>query len=182
MTATYTPLFTAQQVESRIDEIADRILSDYPETSPLFVALLRGANPFASKLMFAIARKSPAYHPDLDYMTISTYGQDHTAKAPVIMTDLAPDTVVAGREIVVIDDVIDLGVTSQFVIELLGQRGARSVKLAVLATKDIPNRTAQADYVGFEAGDKWLVGMGLDDALAAHEACRWTDEIREINH
>ena len=182
MTNTYTTLFTAERVESRIDELADQILTDYPDSSPLFVALLRGASPFASKLMFAIARKAPEYHPDLDYMTISTYGADHTAKTPIIVTDLAPNTIVEGRDIVIIDDVIDLGITSQFVTELLTGRHAKTVKLAVLASKDIPTRTTQADYVGFEAGDKWLVGMGLDDAQASHEAYRWIEEIREINH
>jgi len=175
-------LFTAEQVESRIDELADQILADYPDATPLFVALLRGASPFASKLMFAIARKSPDYHPDLDYMTISTYGADHTAKKPVIVTDLAPNTGIADRDVVIIDDVIDLGVTSEFVIDLLKGRGARNVKLAVLASKDIPTRSTRAHYIGFEAGDKWLVGMGLDDAQASHEAYRWIEEIREINH
>lgn len=178
----YTQLYTPEQVKSRIDELADNILVDYPDTSPLFVALLRGASPFASKLIFAIARKAPEYHPDLDYMTISTYGEDHTAKQPVIITDLAPSTTVADRDVVIIDDVIDFGVTSQFVTDLLHERGARSIKLAVLASKDIPSRTSQADYIGFEAGDKWLVGMGLDDAQAGHEAYRWIEEIWEIKH
>ena len=115
-------------------------------------------------------------------MMVSTYGQAQTAKEPIVVTDLAPTTTVAGRDIVVIDDVIDLGVTSDFVSQLLSERGATSVKLAVLASKSVPSRTSQADYVGFEAGDKWLGGMGLDDAKSGNEYYRWLDEIWEIKH
>lgn len=182
MNSRYTTLYTAAEVDARIDELAKDILRDYAGgSSPLFVALLRGAAPYASKLMFAMARLNPNFHPDIDYMMVSTYGEDHTAKQPVIVTDLAPKTEVNGRDIIVVDDVIDLGVTSDFVRETLLGRGAASVKLAVLGNKTVPNRHAQADYVGFECGDKWLVGMGLDDAQAGHEYYRWLDEIWEIS-
>ncbi len=181
MEKNYALVATPEQVDTAIGHLADRILADYP-TSPLFVALLRGAAPFAGKLMFALVSRSPHYHPDLDYMMVSTYGQDHTAKTPVVVTDLAPDTAVDGRAVVIIDDVIDQGITSDFVMRLMHERGASSVKLATLAAKDVPSRTSQADYCGFDAGDKWLVGMGLDDAQTAHEAYRWTDSIWEIPH
>ena len=178
----YTRLFTQTDIDAQINEIVKRILADYSDKDPLFVALMRGDNPFASKLMFAIARMAPDFHPELDYMMVSTYGQERTAKEPIVITDLAPTTMVAGRDVIVIDDVIDLGVTSDFVSKLLLSRGAASVKLAVLASKDVPSRASQADYVGFEAGDKWLIGMGLDDAKNGNEHYRWLDEIWEIKH
>ena len=162
--------------------MAAQLLADFAGSSPLFVALMRGANPFASKLMFALARHDPNFHPELDYMMVSTYGHERTAKEPVVVTDLAPTTTVKDRDVVIIDDVIDLGITSNFVKELLTGRGAASVQLAVLASKDIPSRTSEADYIGFEAGDKWLVGMGLDDAKSGNEHYRWLDEIWEIRH
>ncbi len=180
MTSNYRQLLSAHTIDQRIDEIAAEILNDYVAQSPLFVALLRGANPFASKLMFALARQNPNFHPELDYMMVSTYGHERTARDPVVVTDLAPTTMLSGRDVVVIDDVIDLGVTSDFVNKLLLERGAKNVKLAVLASKNVPSRTSQADYVGFEAGDKWLVGMGLDDAASGNEHYRWLDEIWEI--
>ncbi|MCA9337054.1 hypothetical protein KC955_04275 [Candidatus Saccharibacteria bacterium] len=176
----YSHVFTQDQIDARIDELAAELLADYSDKSPLFVALMRGANPFASKLMFSLARQNPDFHPELDYMMVSTYGQKQTAKEPVVVTDLAPTTTVSARNIVVIDDVIDLGVTSDFVSQLLLERGATSVKLAVLASKAVSSRTSQANYVGFEAGDKWLVGMGLDDAKSGNEHYRWLDEIWEI--
>ena len=179
MENTYDLVATAGEVDAAIARIAQGVLANH-QTSPLFVALLRGAAPFAGKLMFEIVRQAPHYNPELDYMMISTYGADHTAKQPVIVTDLAPSTTVAGRSVIILDDVIDLGVTSDFVRDLLVSRGATSVELAVLATKDVSMRQSQADYVGFEAGDKWLVGMGLDDAHTGHEAYRWVDSIWSI--
>ena len=179
-TEKYTTLFTADEVSTAVSSIAQQIIADFPAEKPLFVALMRGANPFASLLMFEIARQQPDFQPEIDYMLVSTYGKDHTAKQPIVVTDLAPDTIVKGREVLVLDDVIDLGVTSDFVVSLMRERGAVNVKLAVLASKDVPARTSQADYVGFEAGDKWLVGMGLDDAQDGHEHYRWLDEIWEI--
>ena len=113
-------------------------------------------------------------------MMISTYGADHIAKQPIIVTDLAPDTAVKGRAVIILDDVIDQGITSDFVRELLLGRGAKSVELATLASKAVAGRLPQSNYNGFSAGDKWLVGMGLDDAHEAHEAYRWTDSIWEI--
>ncbi len=179
-TTTYQALYSAEQINTRIDELAAEIVREYTDTSPLFVALLRGANPFASKLMVAITHLAPDFHPELDYMMVSTYGEGHVAKQPVVVTDLAPTTSVVGRDVVIIDDVIDLGITSEFVASLMKERGASSVKLAVLASKDVPLRTSTADYVGFTAGDKWLVGMGLDDAKSGVEHYRWLEEIWEI--
>lgn len=181
MEDTYDLVATAEQVNTVIAQIATDIIQKHPK-SPLFVALLRGAAPFAGKLMFEITRQAPHYNPELDYMMISTYGADHTAKQPVVVTDLAPSTSVAGRSVIILDDVIDLGVTSDFVRDLLRERSADNVELAVLASKSVPTRQSQADYVGFEAGDKWLVGMGLDDAGAASEAYRWIDSLWEIKH
>ena len=168
-----------EEIDAIINKMAGQLVADYP-TSPLFVALLRGGAPFASKLMFAIARLAPGYHPELDYMVVSTYGQDRTASQPVVITDLAPSTDTSNRDIVIIDDVIDKGLTSDFVHELLNSRGAKSVKLAVLVDKKVEGRISKADYTGLTANDQWLIGMGLDDAKSGHEHHRWNDSITEV--
>lgn len=178
----YRRLYTAEQIGTRIEELAAELVRDYEGTTTLFVTLLRGAMPFTSKLMFAIARHAPTFHPDLDYMMVRTYGHERVAREPIIVTDLAPSTEVTGRDIIILDDVIDLGVTSEFVKSTLLARGARTVKVAVLGSKTVPGRAHDADYVGFECGDKWLVGMGLDDAKSGPEHYRWLDEIWEIPH
>lgn len=171
-------LFTEQQINQAIDKIALRISEDYTEERPLFVALLRGAAPFACKLMFAIQRHNPKFHPELDYMMVSTYGGGQIAGEPRIVTDLGPETIVNGRNVVILDDVLDKGITANFVKSHLVARGAKNVKLAVLVNKKTEKEhPIDADYCGAELEDVWLVGMGMDDADAAKEYGRWQEFI-----
>lgn len=178
---TKTTFVAADQVDTRIDEIASEIIRDFSGQKPLFVALLRGAAPFASKLMFSIARLAPDFQPELDYMMVSTYGASQHAGEPHIVTDLAPGTTVSGRPVIILDDVLDKGITAHFVEVHLHARGASDIRLAVLANKktdkvhDIP-----ADYCGFEVDDLWLVGMGMDDASSGKEHDRWLGSIDAI--
>src|SRR5690606_31860681 len=103
---------TEEQVTARIDELADEIIRDFRGEKPLFIALLRGAAPFAAQLMFAIARKAPDFHPEIDYMMVSTYGSGQKAGEPSIVTDVAPTTTVSGRQVIILDDVLDKGITA----------------------------------------------------------------------
>jgi len=179
---THNTLASSQQVTESISHIAQAILSDH-EKSPLFVALLRGAAPFSARLMSEIVRQSPEYHPELDYMMVSTYGAGHHAGEPHIVTDLAPSTVVSARDVIVIDDVLDKGITADFVFAHLKARGARSVRLAVLCDKQVSReKPIEADYKGFTFGSNWLIGMGMDDGGVSVEAYRWLDEIREVTN
>lgn len=178
---TYNKLASPEEINQSITYIASEIIRNYEQT-PLFVSLLRGANPFTSLLMFEIVRQKPDYHPDLDYMMVSTYGNGQLAGAPQIITDLAPSTKVDGRPTIVIDDVLDKGITADFVANHLRARGASSVKLAVLCDKQATReKDIVADYTGFTFNDNWLVGMGMDDANAAHEGYRWLHEIWEVS-
>lgn len=177
----YTSLASTEQVDEKIHELAARIHSDHQNELPLFVALLRGAAPFASKLMLELTKQSPQSHPEIDYMMVSTYGSGQEAGEPHIVTDLAPTTTVRDRAVIVIDDVLDKGITADFVSSHLRARGAAAIQLAVLCDKQVTReRDVVADYVGFEFGDNWLVGMGMDDANAATEGYRWLQEIWEI--
>ncbi len=181
MTSRYKQLYTSAQVATRIQELAGAIIADHQGSSPLFVALLRGANPFASLLMFELARQAPDFQPELAYMMIKTYGDSQTAGKPKIITDLPPSVAVHGRTIIVVDDVLDRGITTEFVARTLQERGAHDVQLAVLAQKDVDRVTnITPDYCGFDCGDKWLVGMGMDDAGSGNEHYRWLNEIWEI--
>jgi hypoxanthine phosphoribosyltransferase len=179
----YSRLVTAEEIDAAISKMAMAIIRDHPSKSTLFVALLRGAAPFTSKLMHEIVRQAPGFHPELDYMMVSTYGNGRNAGEPHIVTDLAPTTIVKDRDVIVLDDVLDKGVTAQFVFTHLLARGARSTDLAVLATKHVKKTySIDARYSAFDFGDNWLVGMGMDDARAAIEGYRWLDEIWEIKH
>lgn len=176
----YNKLASSSEVQSHIERIAREILIKHSVT-PLFVALLRGAAPFTSKLLFEITKQSPNFHPELDYMTVSTYGDGRQVGEPHIVTDLAPSTNVSNRPVIVLDDVLDKGVTADFVFRHLQARNAGKLELAVLCDKTTERiRPITADYVGFTFKDNWLTGMGMDDASMATEAHRWLDEIWEV--
>ena len=171
-------LCSKQSIDNAINQLAGRIVEDHPIEKPLFVALLRGAAPFASKLMFDITKQNPDYHPELDYMMVSTYGDGKKAGTPRVVTDLAPDTVIKNRSVIVIDDVLDKGATANFVIKHLQNRGAAKVILAVLADKKTKRLyPIEADYRCLEVDDIWLSGMGMDNASTSAEADRWKQEI-----
>ena len=177
----YRTLYTAAQVNEQIARIASEIIGSHVDDNPLFVALLRGAAPFSSKLMFEIAHQAPDMHPDIDYMLVSTYGDSQRAHEPRIVTDIAPTTTVEGRTVIIIDDVLDKGITADFVRRHFESMGVQNIELAVLARKNVVRvHDITPDYCGFDAGDAWLVGMGMDDAQAGNEAYRWLDEIWEI--
>lgn len=174
-------LASKQTVDRAINEMATNIINDFNQDKPLFVCLLRGAAPFAMKLMIEITRQAPDFHPYLDYMTIKTYGDKRTAGQPEIVMDLAPSTHIEGRRVVVLDDVLDTGITADFVSDTLSARGAKDVSLAVLVQKNIPDQLVGSDYTAFSAGREWLAGMGMDDTATALEAYRWNENILIIN-
>lgn len=174
-------LASQEHIDAAIATMAEKIIREYGGAQPLFVALLRGAAPFASKLMFEIAKQAPTMHPELDYMTVSTYGTGRMAGTPHIAMDIAPDTEITGRTVIVLDDVLDKGITSTFVAHYLLDKGAEDVKLAVLVEKDIERTSPEhADFACFHAGEEWLVGMGMDDAGVARDGHRWLNEIRIV--
>lgn len=175
-------LATQTQIDHAIKNLASELIKEFGDSQPLFVALLRGAMPFASKLMFEITKQAPDMHPELDYMMTSTYGDGRETNTPHIVTDLAPSTQVEGRTIIIVDDVLDKGVTATLVTRHLIDQGAAHVKIAVLVEKDIERENAKhADYACFHVGPEWLVGMGLDDASTAKDGYRWLDEIRIVS-
>jgi hypoxanthine phosphoribosyltransferase len=161
-------------IDRRIDEMAAIMIGRYKGRDPLFVCLLRGGAPFASKLMFSIARQDEGFHPEIDYMTVSTYGQELVGGQPRIVMDLAPTTVTKGRPVIIVDDVLDKGHTASFTKAHLELRKASSVDLVVLVQK-YTDRTefGDASLFGFEVPDGWLVGMGMDDPRIAQDALRW---------
>lgn len=178
---TRTTFASEDQVAARIDELAGEIIHDFPDAKPLFIALLRGATPFASRLMFAITKTAPDFQPELDYMMVSTYGSGQEAGEPRIIADLSPSTTIHDRPVIIVDDVLDKGITAHFVAAHLRAGGASDVRLAVLADKKTKKlRDVTPDYCGFEVEDAWLIGMGMDDADSGKEHNRWLGSIEAI--
>lgn len=189
MNERYHKLYDSKRINQRIGQLASEITANYngddPKygENPLFIALLRGAAPFSSKLMFEIARQAPDFNPEIDYMMTSRYANSIVPDAETkIIMDIAPDTVVKNRNIIIVDDVLDMGETATTVRNHVLEMGARYVELATLVEKDVPRSTTiEADYVGFKAPNTWLVGMGMDEGALAKESYRWSDSIWAIN-
>lgn len=151
-------LFTEEQIIARARELGRQITEDYAAMgrTPLVVALLRGSVPFLAELV---------KHIDLDiqfdFMDVTSYAGTESMGDIRILKDL--ETPVKNNEILVVEDIIDTGMTLQTVCELFKTRGASGIKIVTLLNKPSRRKTRiEADYVGFEVPNEFVVGYGLD--------------------
>jgi hypoxanthine phosphoribosyltransferase len=152
-------MFTAKQIQERIKEMGAEIARDYADKNPLLVGVLKGACVFMSDLI-----RTSDMQLEIDFMIISSYGErDHSSGAVEIKKDLTKP--IEDRDILVIEDIVDTGLTLNYLLDHLKRKGAASVKLAALLSK--PERRlkeVEIDYLGFTIPDKFVVGYGLDFA------------------
>ena len=150
-------LFSEEQVHARSRELAEEINRDYAGKTPLVVGILRGAFIFMADLVRQITLPIT-----LDFISASSYGAGTVSSGLVdIRLDLTED--IAGRDVILVEDVLDSGNTlSKLITELKGRHPA-SLKLCVLLDKPARRvQPIQADYVGFPVPDAFVVGCGLD--------------------
>jgi hypoxanthine phosphoribosyltransferase len=153
------PLLTGEQIQTRVAEMGAEIARDCAGRNPLLIGVLKGAFVFLSDLVRAIdARVS------VEFIAISSYGEGTRSSGEVrIVKDL--DVAVEGRDIIVVEDIVDTGLTLTYLLANLESRGATSVKLAALLNKqDRRLREVKIDYLGFDIPDAFVVGYGLDFA------------------
>lgn len=152
-------LFSEQQIRDRIKEIGADITRDYAGRNPLLIGVLKGACFFLSDLLRAIDTRL-----SIEFMAISSYGSSTRTSGEVrIMKDL--DVAVEGRDIIVVEDIVDTGLTLSYLLANLKSRGAASVKLVALLDKyERRERPVEIDYLGFKIPDHFVVGYGLDFA------------------
>ncbi len=152
-------LITEEQIKTRIRELGRQISQDYEGQDLLLVCVLKGASTFLADLM----REITIPHA-IDFMAISSYGGSTESSGVVrILKDL--DTNIEGRNVLIVEDIIDTGRTLQYITENLKTRRPKSVRICTLLSK--PSRREidmVLDYVGFEIPNKFVVGYGLDFA------------------
>ena len=152
-------LLTEEQMQARIRELGAQITRDYAGLNKLLIGVLKGACLFLSDLMRAIDTRLA-----VEFMAISSYGSSTRTSGEVrIMKDL--DVPIEGRHILVVEDIVDTGLTLSYLLANLESRGAASVKLAALLDKhERRQREVKIDYLGFPIPDEFVVGYGLDFA------------------
>ncbi len=152
-------LVSAAELQRRVEELGEEISRDYAGRSLLLVGVLKGAVFFLSDLMRYI--DVPV---EVDFMAVASYGSATDSSGVVrILKDL--DAAIEGRDVLIVEDIVDSGLTLQYLMRNLGSRNPATLEVCALLTKpgrrkvDLPTR-----YVGFEIADRFVVGYGLDYA------------------
>jgi len=150
-------LLSEEQLQTRIRELGRQIGQDYAGKEPLLVGVLKGAAMFLVDLIRAVDLPLA-----IDFMAVSSYGAATESSGVVrILKDL--ETPIEGRDVVLVEDIIDSGLTIAYVLDMLRRRGPASLKVCALLVKEKAVEAGlKADYVGFTIPDKFVVGYGLD--------------------
>jgi hypoxanthine phosphoribosyltransferase len=152
-------LIGADQIQGRVAELAAQIDRDYPQGPVYLIAILKGAFVFLADLARAI--KTPTR---IEFIGISSYGRGKTSSGEVRLTkDL--DATIEGFDVIVVEDIVDSGVTLNYLIKVFDQRRPKSLRIATLLDKpERRQRPVHVHYTGFKIPDEFVVGYGLDYA------------------
>jgi hypoxanthine phosphoribosyltransferase len=160
------PLFSAEEIAVRVVALAHEIAASEPR-GLLAIIVLKGAFVFAADLVRALAGEGVRL--EIEFISLSSYGSRLKTSGEVrVVRDIEVE--VAGRDVLIIDDVLDSGLTLKFARDLMRSRGARRAAIAVMIDKPAGRRAdVKADYVGFTCPDYFVVGYGMDAAHAFRE-------------
>jgi hypoxanthine phosphoribosyltransferase len=158
--AATTVLLSAETIAARIREMATEIEGDYPGTEPIhLICVLKGAFVFVADLARAMGPRVT-----LDFIALSSYAKGTTSSGEVrLLKDL--DAALSGRDVIIVEDIVDTGLTLAYLQEILKARGPRSLKTACLLSKPSRRKVdVVVEYIGFTIDDHFVVGYGLDFA------------------
>jgi hypoxanthine phosphoribosyltransferase len=152
-------LVQKDELDNRVKQLGREISADYEGSDLVLVGVLKGAVFFLSDLMRHI--EIPC---EVDFMAVASYGSATDSSGVVrILKDL--DAAIEGRDVLIVEDIVDSGLTLQYLLRNLGGRGPRSLEVCALLTKPERRRVDLSPrYVGFEIPDRFVVGYGLDYA------------------
>lgn len=153
-------LYSAQQIHDRVAELGEQITSDYATRDLVLVSVLKGSCVFLADLMRAIDLRLT-----IDFMSVSSYKDGTKSTGDVeILKDLSNP--IRGKDVIVVEDIVDTGLTLSRLLEILDSRGANSIKLASFLDKPEPRikKELKINYCGFVVPNQFVVGYGLDAA------------------
>jgi hypoxanthine phosphoribosyltransferase len=150
-------LFPYKVIQKRVKELADQISGDYTGRELIVIGILKGAFIFMADLVRAMSIPCR-----IDFVRVVSYGAGSESSGKVVMTkDI--ETSINGRDILIVEDIIDTGLTLKYLVEWLKERNPHSLKVCALLDKRKKRKVSfEADYVGFTIDDGFLVGYGLD--------------------
>ncbi len=160
-TALGTVLITEEEIRRRISEIGRQISCDYAGRQVTMVGILKGSFVFLADMIRAISPEVPV---ELDFIAVSSYG-DATKTSGTIHIEKDLGISIHGKDVIIVEDIVDTGLTLLHVYNILSARGARSLRVAALLEKPGNSKYDRSlDYVGFKIPNKFVVGFGLDYA------------------
>ncbi len=151
-------LIKREEIAEKVRELGERITQDYQGKKPVLVCILKGASVFFADLIREIDLPLT-----LDFMAISSYGSATKTSGVVrILKDLDND--ILGKDVIIVEDIVDTGVTLSYLTRILMQRGAKSLRIAALLDKPARRKVPdlKVDYMCFDIPDAFVVGYGLD--------------------
>lgn len=152
-----TIMITEEQIQQRAKEIGQQITEDYKGQQIVLVCILRGAVLWMGDIM-----KNTDLDMIIDFMSASSYGAS-TESAGVVKINKDLDTDIEGKHVIIVEDIVDSGNTLSRLKEYLKSKNAKSVRICTLLDKPARRQAdVQADYIGFEVEDKFIIGYGLD--------------------
>lgn len=153
-------MYSADEIKARVAELGRQITEDYAGKDLVLVGVLKGSVIFLSDLMREIDLNLK-----IDFMAVSSYKDETVSSGDVeILKDLTHS--IRGKDVIVVEDIVDTGLTLFRLMEILGSRGANSLRIATLLDKPEPRikKDLKIDYCGFQIPNKFVVGYGLDAA------------------
>jgi hypoxanthine phosphoribosyltransferase len=155
----FVPFLTEEQIQKRIIELADQISNDYKDKIPVFIGVLNGAFIFMSDLI-----RNISINCEIDFFKLSSYGDSKISSGDVkLLKELNCD--VNGRDILIVEDIVDSGLSIKYIEELFEIHSPNSMKVISLLMKpDSLKYKVKIDYIGFKIPSKFVIGYGLDYA------------------
>jgi hypoxanthine phosphoribosyltransferase len=150
-------LFNEPKIQARIKEMAQQITTDYYDKNPVIISILKGGFVFMADLVRNISVPI-----EIDFLAISSYGSG-TSSSGVVKIKKDIDIDITGRDVIIVEDIVDSGLSLQYIRDYISKHNPASIRVCVLLDKPKAHKlNVHFEYIGFEIGTEFVVGYGLD--------------------